>query len=307
MLNETRFLLFALAALAIWYIARWTVLERLPRGLGARRPSPLDLLIGFFFNFFDALGIGNFATTTAAFKFRRQPADEQVPGTLNVGYALPTVTEAVIFIAAVNVEVTTLISMIGSAVLGASIGVGVVNRLPRRTIQVGMGIALLMAAGLLLATNLNLMPGGGSAEGLSGWRLLLAVAINFLLGALNTLGIGLYAPCLILCTLLGMSTLAAFPIMMGACAFLMPTAGVRFIKANRYSVRSALGLTLGGIPGVLVAAFVVKSLPLVWLRWLVVLVVTYAATLMLLSARRLSMQRFGAAGVARQSGSNDAK
>lgn len=288
MLNETRFLLFALAALAIWYIARWTVLERLPRGLGARRPSPLDLLIGFFFNFFDALGIGNFATTTAAFKFRRQPADEQVPGTLNVGYALPTVTEAVIFIAAVNVEVTTLISMIGSAVLGASIGVGVVNRLPRRTIQVGMGVALLMAAGLLLATNLNLMPGGGSAEGLSGWRLLLAVAINFLLGALNTLGIGLYAPCLILCTLLGMSTLAAFPIMMGACAFLMPTAGVRFIKANRYSVRSALGLTLGGIPGVLVAAFVVKSLPLVWLRWLVVLVVTYAATLMLLSARRLT-------------------
>jgi len=248
----------------------------------------LDLLIGFFFNFFDALGIGNFATTTAAFKFRRQPADEQVPGTLNVGYALPTVTEAVIFIAAVNVEVTTLISMIGSAVLGASVGVGVVNRLPRRTIQVGMGVALLMAAGLLLATNLNLMPGGGSAEGLSGWRLLLAVAINFLLGALNTLGIGLYAPCLILCTLLGMSTLAAFPIMMGACAFLMPTAGVHFIKANRYSVRSALGLTLGGIPGVLVAAFVVKSLPLVWLRWLVVLVVTYAATLMLLSARRLT-------------------
>ena len=288
MLNETRSLLLALAALAIWYIARWTVLERLPRGLGARRPSPLDLLIGFFFNFFDALGIGNFATTTAAFKFRRQPADEQLPGTLNVGYALPTVTEAAIFIAAVNVEVTTLISMIGSAVLGASIGVGVVNRLPRRTIQVGMGVALLIAAGLLLATNLNLMPGGGSAEGLSGWRLLLAVAINFLLGALNTLGIGLYAPCLILCTLLGMSTLAAFPIMMGACAFLMPTAGVHFIKANRYSVRSALGLTLGGIPGVLVAAFVVKSLPLVWLRWLVVLVVTYAATLMLLSARRLT-------------------
>ncbi len=288
MLNETRLLLLALVALAIWYIVRWTALERLPREPGTRRPSPVDLLIGFVFNFFDALGIGNFATTTAAFKFRRQPADEQVPGTLNVGYALPTIAEALIFIAAVNVEATTLISMIGSALLGASIGVGVVNKLPRRTIQVGMGVALLIAAGLLLATNLDLMPGGGSAVGLSGWRLVLAIAINFLLGALNTLGIGLYAPCLILCTLLGMSTLAAFPIMMGACAFLMPPAGVRFIRANRYSVRAALGLTLGGIPGVLVAAFVVKSLPLVWLRWLVVIVVTYAAVLMLLSARRLT-------------------
>ncbi|MFO1469261.1 MAG: hypothetical protein U1F35_22885 [Steroidobacteraceae bacterium] len=149
-----------------------------------------------------------------------------------------------------------------------------------------MGTALLFAACLLLAANLDLMPGGGSATGLSGWRLGTAVAINFVLGALNMLGIGLYAPCLILCTLLGMSTLAAFPIMMGSCAYLMPTAGMRVIKASRYSLRSALGLTLGGIPGVLMAAFVVKSLPLAWLRWLVVLVVTYAAVLMLISARR---------------------
>lgn len=286
MLNETRFLLFALVALAIWYIARWILIERRPRERGLHRPGLLDVALGFVFNFFDALGIGNFVTTTAAFKFGREPPDEQVPGTLNVGYALPTVTEALIFIAAVNVEVTTLVSMISSAVLGGVLGVDVVTRLPRRAIQIGMGVALLSAAVLLLATNLNLMPGGGNAAGLSGGRLVVAVAINFLLGALNTLGIGLYAPCLVLCTLLGMSTLAAFPIMMGACAFLMPTAGVRFIRAKRYNLRSALGLTLGGIPGVLVAAFVVKSLPLLWLRWLVVLVVTYAAALMLLSAHR---------------------
>ena len=162
--NETRILLLALVALAIWYIVRWTTLERSPREPGTRRPSPVDLLIGFVFNFFDALGIGNFATTTAAFKFRRQPADERVPGTLNVGYALPTITEALIFIAAVNVEAITLFSMIGSALLGASIGVGVVNRLPRRSIQIGMGAALLIAAVLLLATNLDFLPDGGSAH-----------------------------------------------------------------------------------------------------------------------------------------------
>ncbi len=286
MLNEARLLLLVLVILALWYIARWFALERTARTESTRIPGPIDLLIGFVFNFFDALGIGNFATTTAAFKFRRQPADELVPGTLNVGYALPTVTEALIFIAAITVEPITLVSMIGSALLGATFGVGIVNRLPRRAIQIGMGTALLIAGALLLATNLDLMPGGGDASGLTGWRLVVAIAVNFLLGALNTLGIGLYAPCLILCTLLGMSTLAAFPIMMGSCAYLMPTAGVRFIKANRYSVRSALGLTLGGIPGVLVAAYVVKSLPLLWLRWLVLVVVTYAAVLMLISARR---------------------
>ena len=283
---ETRSLLCALGALALWYIVRWTRLER--RKPGPRSPAPraTDLLIGLVCNFFDALGIGNFATTTAIFKFRRRPADEDVPGTLNVGYALPTVAEALIFIAVVAVDVTTLVSMIAAAVLGAWFGVGIVGRLSRRAIQIGMGLALLIAAMLMLASNLNWMPGGGDALGLTGGRLILAIAVNFLLGVLMMLGVGLYAPCLILVCLLGMSPLAGFPIMMGACAFLMPIAGTRFVRTSRYDLRSSLGLTLGGIPGVLIAAFVVKSLPMFWLRWLVVAVVLYASTLMLMSAHR---------------------
>ena len=112
----------------------------------------------------------------------------------------------------------------------------------------------------------------------------IAVACNFVLGALMTLGVGLYAPCLILVSLLGMNPIAAFPIMMGSCAFLMPVAGLRFIAAERYDARAALGLALGGIPGVLIAAFIVKQLPLLWLRWLVVIVVLYAAIAMLRAA-----------------------
>jgi uncharacterized membrane protein YfcA len=104
------------------------------------------------------------------------------------------------------------------------------------------------------------------------------------LGALMTLGIGLYAPCLILISLLGMSPLAAFPIMMGSCALLMPVAAVRFIKACRYNLRASVALSIGGVPGVLIAAYIVKHLALLWLQWLVVVVVTYAALTMLRSA-----------------------
>ncbi|HEY6484549.1 MAG TPA: sulfite exporter TauE/SafE family protein [Steroidobacteraceae bacterium] len=279
-------MLCALVALAAWYIVRWALLERGTGSFGDRGPRTGDLLIGFVCNFFDALGIGNFATTTAIFKLRGRPADENIPGTLNVGYALPTVAEALIFIAVVAVDVTTLVSMIAAAVLGAWLGVGIVGRLSRRAIQLGMGFALFVAALLMFASNLNWMPGGGEALGLSGGRLILAIGVNFILGVLMTLGVGLYAPCLILVCLLGMSPLAAFPIMMGACAFLMPIAGTRFVRTGRYDLRASLGLTLGGIPGVLIAAFIVKSLPMLWLRWLVVAVVLYAATLMLLSAHR---------------------
>ena len=181
---------------------------------------------------------------------------------------------------------TTLVSMIIAAVLGAWLGVGWVARLSRRAIQLAMGGSLLCAAALFLAANLHWMPGGGEALGLSGSRLLVAVALNALLGALMMLGVGLYAPCLILVSLLGMSPLAAFPIMMGSCGLLMPIGGARFVRSGRYNLGAALGLAVGGIPGVLVAAYIVKSLPIIWLRWLVLAVVLYAALQMLRSARR---------------------
>ena len=284
-------LLSLLGMLALWYSVRWYLLERQRTQQTARKPDAGDIAIGFFANFFDTLGIGSFAPTTAVFKFRRRIADENIPGTLNVGHALPTVTEALIFIAVVSVDLYTLIGMIAAAVLGAWLGVGIVARLPRRAIQLGMGFALLFSALLFLAKNLNWMPSGGDALALEGARLVFAVAMSFVLGALMMVGVGLYAPCLILVSLLGMNPLAAFPIMMGSCAFLMPIGGARFVQTGRYDLRGALGLTLGGIPGVLIAAYVVKSLPMEWIRWLVVVVVIYAAVQMLLSAYREAPSR----------------
>jgi uncharacterized membrane protein YfcA len=274
-----------LTVVAAAYILRWWLLERTRAVAGQwRRPQASDLLIGFVTNFFDTLGIGSFAPATAWFKLRARMPDEEIPGTLNCGQALPTVSQALIFIATVSVDLTTLTSMIFAAVLGAWLGVGWVAGLSRRAIQLGMGAALLCAALLYLASNVGWMPGGGSALGLHGSRLIFAVAANAVLGALMMLGVGLYAPCLVLVSLLGMSPLAAFPIMMGSCGLLMPIAGARFIRTGRYNLTAALGLALGGIPGVLVAAYIVKSLPVAWLRWLVLIVVLYAAVQMLRSA-----------------------
>ena len=282
----TRVLVVALALVSIWYALQWFLLERRRAAPENRTPRVLDVVLGFVTDFLDTLGIGSFAPTTAIFKLWRRMPDEQIPGTLNAGHALPTLAEGLIFVAAVTVDLTTLVSMITAATAGAWFGAGTVSRLRRRTIQVAMGSALLIASLLFVATNLQLMPGGGHPIGLSGGRLAVAVAVNFVLGGLMTLGIGLYAPCLILVSLLGMNPLAAFPIMMASSAFVMPIGGVRFIRSERYSARAALGLAIGGVPGVIIAAYVVKSLPIVWLRWLVVIVVLYAAVLMLSSAWR---------------------
>ena len=274
----------AIAFLATWFVWLWFRRDR--GNMVTARPGAERSAIGFVINFFDTLGIGSFAPTTAIFKFRQLVADEKIPGTLNVGHTPPTMVQALIFIGAVTVELPTLLGMIAASACGAWVGSGLVSRLPRRAIQIGMGVALLVAASLFSASNLQLMPGGGEALGLHGATLVFAIAVSFVLGALMMLGIGLYAPCMILVSLLGMSPLAAFPIMMGSCAFLMPVGSVGFLRSSRYDLRAALGLALGGITGVLIAAFIVKSMPLEWLRWLVVIVVVYASVLMLNAARK---------------------
>jgi uncharacterized membrane protein YfcA len=274
-------LLILLGVFAVVYLVAWGA-EMKRRGFVI--PTWLEIAVGFITDFFDTLGIGSFAPTTAMFRFWKLSPDERIPGTLNVGHTLPTIAEALIFIAIVNVAPMTLILLIVASIAGAWLGAGIVAKWPRRYVQIGMGLALIAAGILFVMKNLNILQGGGNALGLSGTLLWIGVAGNFVLGALMTIGIGLYAPAMIMVALLGMNPIAAFPIMMGSCAFLMPIASWRFIKFDAYTLKAAIGLTVGGVPGVLAAAFIVKSLNVTALRWLVAAVVLYTAITMLRSA-----------------------
>lgn len=240
--------------------------------------------VGLFTNFFDTLGIGSFAVTTAIFRLGNLVPDRLIPGTLNVGHAIPIVTQALIFITIVQVDILTLVAMIAAAILGALVGTPIVSRLSEQKVRLGMGIALLVAAGFMLAGKFGVMPSGGEATGLTGTKLAIGIAVNFVLGMLMPLGIGLYAPCMALVFALGMSPLMAFPIMMGSCAYLMPVASKKFIQEQAYDQAAAKGLAIGGVPGVLLAAYVVKSLPLDMLRWVVLVVICYTAVTMLRAA-----------------------
>jgi uncharacterized membrane protein YfcA len=276
-------LFFVLAAVTVAFAAFWIAQAR-AKWVGW--PSWKQVGIGALTNFFDMLGIGSFATTTSLYKLGRGVDDREIPGTLNVGHTVPTFAQAFISIALVRVEMTTLVLMIAASVAGAWLGAGFVSRWPRRRIQIGMGVLLFVAAGVMIARQGNFVTWQGDALGLAGPWLALGIAGNFVLGALMTLGIGLYAPCMILVALLGMYEKAAFPIMMGSCAFLMPAASVRFVRSGRYDIRAALGLAIGGVPAVLVAGLIVGSLPLAAVKWLVVVVVVYTAVAMLRSALR---------------------
>jgi uncharacterized membrane protein YfcA len=274
-------LLAALSVIALYFTS---VLIGTARKRGELAPNPEAIGLGAVTNFFDTLGIGSFAPTTAYMKLRKMAPDSYFPAILNAGHALPTVAEALVFITLVQVDPMLLIACIIAAVLGAWVGEPIVQRSPVRLVQGVVGVALVIAAVLFAMKNLNLLPPGGEALSLPLVLFAVAVVGHFVMGILMMFGIGLYAPSLILLSLLGLNPIAAFPIMMGSCAFLMPISSVRFVRSDRIDLRIVIGMALGGIPAVLLAAFVVKQMDLVTLRWLVVVVVLYASALLLRSA-----------------------
>lgn len=275
------YLLLALALSTLALVVAWLRLAPRSRAL---RPDgdttavrPRHAALGFITNFFDTFGIGSFAPTTSAFRLLRMVPDERIPGTLNVGHTLPTIAQAFLFINAIEVDFTTLIIMISTAVAGAALGAPIVAGLSRRAVQLGMGLALLVAAGLFTLANLGFVAAGGDALALSGVKLVGAAIGNFVLGALMTLGIGIYGPSLIMISFLGMNPKAAYPIMMGSCAFLMVAAAIRFLQSGAFRQQPSVGLAVGGVPAVLIAFYVVKSLSIVTVRWVVAVVVLYTA------------------------------
>jgi uncharacterized membrane protein YfcA len=282
MLNPISLLLAGLTVVVVVFVSAWW--RSAAAGHPHSAPTPLHLAIGAVGLFFDTLGIGNYAPTTAAFRFLKMVKDEWIPGTLNVGSSVPVAIEAFAFITAIAVDPLTLGLMVPVGALGGYLGAGIVSRLPRQRVQLGMAMALVVGAVFMTVTNLDWIPGGGDAIGFTSGTLILAAALNFAFCALNALGIGSYAPSLIVFSLLGMSPRSAFPIMMGSAAYGLPLAGIKFARTGKYDGPAALGIALGGIPGVLLAAYVVKTLPLDAVRWLVVAVVLYAGVSLFITA-----------------------
>ena len=214
--------------------------------------------------------------------------DENIPGTMNVGHATPTILEAVLFIIALGglVDGPTIVSMVIAGGIGAWFGAGIVAHWPRQKIQRAMAIALLVTAGFMalrMTRSLSLTEG---TIGLRGTALAIGIVASLIIGSLTSLGIGNYAPTMAVTYMLGMNQKAVFPIMATSAAVILPAAAIRFYRSGRFDRRAALGFTLGGIPGVLIAVYVVKELPLDAVRWIVVAVLLYTSVTLWQASRR---------------------
>lgn len=244
-------------------------------------------ITGFVANFLDTLGIGSFAPSSAAFKLTKSVDDVLVPGTLNVGDTVPVCVEAFFFFGFVEMDVLTLVLMIVASVAGSILMAGIVSKFDRKKVRYALFVGLFLLASVVLMRNLGVGPFGtqGTALGLTGVKLVVAVVGNFIFGALMSIGVGLYAPCMAMVLALGMDAGCAFPAMMGSCAYLMAFGnGPKFIQEGRYDMVACWTQAIFGAIGVYVAYAFVKSLPLDVLTKVIVVVVYITAFLYLRDA-----------------------
>ncbi len=252
----------------------WVLYQAIGFQITKSKKEGIGFIIGFIADFCDTLGIGSYMISMTGFKMTGLLEDDRnLPGTLLVMHALPTLVEALFFITVVKVEGLTLISLVVAAVIGSLMGSRITMRLDKKKIQLIAGIAMVVTSLLMLAKKLgwvDLLAASNDAMGLHGWPLVIGIVGNFILGGLMSAGIGLYAPCMVMVYLLGLNPLAAFPIMMVSCAALMPTSGITFIRNGLFQKKYLWSMIIGGIIGVLVAAIFVKNLSLDALTWLIV-------------------------------------
>lgn len=249
-------------------------------------PTLEGVVLGAITNFFDTLGIGSFAPTMAWFKFRKLVPDRLIPCTMIVGHTLPTMVQALIFLVLLGVLVDPIL-LIGctlSFLMGGVLGVPIVTRTRVWIVQVAVACGLILAAILYGLANLHMMPGGGTASSLPLSLSIVAMVASFIIGVLLNFGIGNYAPTLVLLSLMGMDPRLCFPIMAASAGLTATATGFRYISIGEVNLKLATGMAIGGIPAVLVAAFIVKSMSVETLRWGVIVVVLYAAAVMLRSA-----------------------
>ena len=278
-------LIAIIATLALAILVNLTFLTRAAIARKAR-PTLESTLLGSVVNFFDTLGIGSFATTAAWLKFRKLVPDRLIPPTMLVGLTPPVMTESVIFLILLGVMVDPVL-LAGSALatmVGGIVGAPLVARARVWVVQLILAIGLVLAAAAYVMTNLHLFPGGGEASGLPFGLTIIAIAASFVLGILANFGVGNYAPMLVMLSLMGMDPRLCFPIMALGGSLMGASASVRHMQIGQVDMRVALGLTLGGIPAVLVAALIVKSMPIDVLRWMVVVVVLYSAAVLFRAA-----------------------
>lgn len=223
----------------------------------------------------DTLGVGSFAVNVALAKLLRTFHDDELPAVINGAQVIPGMIESLFFMHLVDVDITTMITLVTGASIGGLIGGGIVSRLSKQTIRLVMILSFALLIILLLSHQLHWISFSGELVELHSWRLGLGFIGMVICGALTSAGIGLFVMVQAVLFLLNMSPLVAFPIMTIAGAMQQPLTTLVFLQQDKIPLKKTMVLSLAGVVGVLITVPLFKQLTISWLHFLLLMILIY--------------------------------
>ncbi len=234
----------------------------------------------------DTLGVGSFAVNIALSKYFKTFKDDELPALCNGAQVIPGTLESIFFIQIIQVDLTTLITLVLGTCIGGILGGNIITRLSEQKIRLAMIIAFSGIIALLCLKQLGLMPEDGHLIALDSWKLVLGFFAMIVCGSLTSVGIGLFAMVQGVLFLMGVSPAVAFPIMTTAGAMQQPLTTLVFLKHGKIPLKKTLLLSACGCIGVLISLPIVSHLSINWLHSLLLLIMLYNVITISLTYRR---------------------
>lgn len=223
----------------------------------------------------DTLGIGSFAVNTALSKLMGTFHDDELPAVNNGAQVIPGVIESLFFMHLVDVDLTTLLTLVAGTCLGGFIGGFIVSSLNKQTIRLAMICSFTLVIFLLIGHQFNILPVGGDLMALHSWKLVIGFVALTLCGVLTSAGVGLFVMVQGLLFVLNVSPLVAFPIMTTAGAMQQPLTSLVFLYKNKIPLKRTFIISLAGCVGVLITLPVFAHLTITWLHSLLLCILIY--------------------------------
>jgi uncharacterized membrane protein YfcA len=252
----------------------WRLKQQTPVKVPAKLFGKLTLsgLLAFIA---DTLGVGSFAVNIALAKLMGTFSDDEMPAVNNGAQVVPGAIESLFFMQLVNVDLTTMLTLVAGTCIGGLIGGSIVSRLSKQAIRLAMVCCFFLIICLLICNHFHLLPVGGEALELHSWKLAIGFVALIICGALTSVGIGLFAMVQGVLFLLNVSPVVAFPIMTTAGAMQQPLTTMVFLKHDRIPLKKTLILSLAGCVGVFITLPIITHLTVTWLHTLLLGILVY--------------------------------
>lgn len=223
----------------------------------------------------DTLGVGSFAVNVALAKLLGTFQDDELPAVNNGAQVIPGTIESLFFMKLVDVDLTTLVTLVAGTCVGGLLGGFVVSQLSKQAIRLSMICCFPVIIFLLISHQFSWLPVGGELTELHSWKLALGFFAMVICGALTSVGIGLFAMVQGVLFVMNISPLVAFPIMTTAGAMQQPLTTLVFLQKDKIPLKKTLILSLSGCLGVIITIPLFTSLTINGLHLFLLCILTY--------------------------------